>query len=166
MNRFDLLTLPGVAGCLLLSAFPESTAILDRYAAAGAGLVLSLTTTQEMTALGMPPDLLARTCRERGMAWRHMEIADMGVAGSAALETWREIAPLAHGLIDAGSTVAIHCRMGLGRTGTLAGLLLIERGMAPHEAIAAIRQARPGSIETARQQAMIEGWTARYQPGT
>jgi ADP-ribosyl-[dinitrogen reductase] hydrolase len=161
MNTFDILTLPGMAGSLLLSAFPATDEIIDCYAAADTGLVISLTPSPEMDLMGMPPDLLDRHCRERGMAWRHMAVADMGVAGSAALEAWREIGPLAHGLLDAGRTVAIHCRMGLGRTGTLAGILLVERGLAPGEAIAAIRRARRGSIETIRQEAMIRAWAAR-----
>lgn len=160
MNRFDLMTLPGTPGCLVLSAFPGSEEIA-RFAAADSGLVISLTPAPEMTQLGMPPIVLEQACREHGMAWRHMAVADMGVAGSAALDTWREIGPLAHGLLDAGRSVAIHCRMGLGRTGTLAGILLVERGMGPGEAIAAIRRARPGSIETMRQESMIRAWAAR-----
>lgn len=161
MNRFDILTLPGKAGCLLLSSFPGGGDDLDRLAAADAGLLVSLTTAPEMTALGLPPDLLERRCAERAMAWRHMAVADMGVAGSAALAAWQEIGPLAHGLLDAGRSVAIHCRMGLGRTGTLAGILLVERGMGPGAAIETIRRARPGSIETARQEAMIRNWAGR-----
>lgn len=160
MNRFDILTLPGMAGSLLLSSFPGG-GDLDRLAAADAGLLVSLTTTPEMTALGLPPELLERLCAERAMAWRHMAVADMGVAGSTALAAWQEIGPFAHGLLDAGRCVAIHCRMGLGRTGTLAGILLVERGMGPGAAIEAIRRARPGSIETARQEAMIRNWAGR-----
>lgn len=160
MNRFDVLPL-ATGGSLLLSAFPGRTDDLQQLAGHGAGLLVSLTTAPEMRTLGLPAEVLARRCRERGMAWRHMSVTDMGVAGAQALDAWREIGPLAHGLLDAGQAVAIHCRMGLGRTGTLAGIVLVERGLAPVEAIAAIRRARPGSIETSRQEATIAGWTAR-----
>lgn len=160
MNRLDVLPL-AAGGSLLLSAFPGQKGDVERLADNGAGLLISLTTTPEMAALGLPPERLARSCRKRGMAWRHMSVADMGVAGAQALAAWREIGPLAHGLLDAGRAVAIHCRMGLGRTGTLAGIVLVERGLTPEEAVAAIRRARPGSIETRHQEAMIESWTAR-----
>ena len=161
MNRFDVLALPGGRGSLLLSAFPGEEDDLDRMARADAALLVSLTPAIEMTALGVPPDELTRRCTRHGIAWRHMAIADMAVAGSKARTAWREIGPLAHGLLDAGRAVAIHCRMGLGRTGTIAGILLVERGMAPDAAIAAIRSARPGSIETLHQERMIEDWAER-----
>jgi ADP-ribosyl-[dinitrogen reductase] hydrolase len=51
----------------------------------------------------------------------------------------------------AGETIGLHCGAGLGRTGTVAALILIERGFTPSEAIAAVRRARPGAIETAAQ---------------
>ncbi|MBL8705493.1 MAG: hypothetical protein JNM30_11640, partial [Rhodospirillales bacterium] len=41
---------------------------------------------------------------------------------------------------------------GLGRTGMIGARLLVELGVAPDAAIAAIRKARPGSIETAEQE--------------
>ena len=161
MNPFDVLALPGGTGSLLLSAFPGADDDLDRLARADAALLVSLTPAVEMAALRLPPPVLAQRCSRRGIAWNHMPIADMAVAGSKAREAWREIGPRAHDLLDAGRAVAIHCRMGLGRTGTLAGILLVERGMAPETAIAAIRRARPGSIETRRQEAMIETWAGR-----
>jgi len=49
--------------------------------------------------------------------------------------------------------------MGLGRTGMAAALLLVERGIAPEDAIAAVRRARPGAIETRGQETLVRGWT-------
>jgi len=161
MNRRDILALPDGKGSLVLCAFPTRESDLDDLAACDVGLLVSLTPTEEMTALGLPPALLAQLCQQRGMAHVHMPVGDMSVAGTQTLEIWAQTAPLAHALLDAGRAVALHCRMGLGRTGTLAGMLLVERGMTPGEAIAAIRRARPGSIETRRQEAVIEKWPGR-----
>jgi atypical dual specificity phosphatase len=66
-------------------------------------------------------------------------------AGVAAIET----------AISDGRRVAVHCGGGLGRTGTLLACYLVKRGLGPDEAIARIRAARPGSVETARQEAAV-----------
>ncbi|MDE5833835.1 MAG: hypothetical protein K2H64_12825 [Desulfovibrio sp.] len=46
----------------------------------------------------------------------------------------------------------IHCRGGLGRTGTFAVSFLIGKGLAPEDSINLIRLARPGAIETPEQE--------------
>ncbi len=54
-----------------------------------------------------------------------------------------------------GARVLIHCRAGLGRTGTVAARLLVEHGLEPEAAILRVRQSRPGAIETAGQEAYV-----------
>jgi ADP-ribosyl-[dinitrogen reductase] hydrolase len=43
----------------------------------------------------------------------------------------------------------------LGRTGLVAGLILVERGCAPLDAIRQVRVSRPGAIETAAQERYV-----------
>jgi atypical dual specificity phosphatase len=59
---------------------------------------------------------------------------------------------------DAVGTVA-HCAAGIGRTGTMLACYLVREGVPAPEAIARIRSLRPGSIETAEQEALV----ARYE---
>jgi atypical dual specificity phosphatase len=47
--------------------------------------------------------------------------------------------------------VLVHCGAGLGRTGTILACYLVFTGLSPEAAIAQVRQARPGSLETANQ---------------
>jgi ADP-ribosyl-[dinitrogen reductase] hydrolase len=54
--------------------------------------------------------------------------------------------------LQTGGSVLIHCRGGLGRTGTIAARLLVELGWQPRAAIEAVRGARPGAIETPQQE--------------
>jgi protein-tyrosine phosphatase len=49
----------------------------------------------------------------------------------------------------------IHCRGGVGRSGLVAGLILVERGCAPRDAIRQVRISRPGAIETAAQEQYV-----------
>ena len=58
----------------------------------------------------------------------------------------------------AGEAVALHCMAGLGRTGTLAGLLLMrDYGFSAREAIAWCRLCRPGMVIGPQQGFLL--WT-------
>jgi protein-tyrosine phosphatase len=72
------------------------------------------------------------------------------------------------GALAEGGTVYIHCRAGIGRTGTVAGCLLVEHGFAGDEALALL-QRKFGAMaksawvgrtpETQAQRAFVAGWT-------
>lgn len=54
----------------------------------------------------------------------------------------------------------LHCRGGLGRTGPVAAMLLIETGAAPDDAIRTVRSIGPRAIETAEQARFVRNWKA------
>jgi protein-tyrosine phosphatase len=59
--------------------------------------------------------------------------------------------------LAAGRTVVIHCMGGLGRTGLVAAAcLLATTSLSPREAMAIVRGARPGAIESLAQEQYVE----------
>ena len=124
----------------------------------GASILLSLVEEEEFARYGVPGFAArARACR---FAWLHLPIGDMQPPGEAFERGWR-----AHGggVLDAlsrGARVAIHCVGGRGRTGTIAARIAVAFGAEPAEAIARVRAAREGAIETRAQELHVLGLRA------
>ncbi|KZV94013.1 phosphatases II [Exidia glandulosa HHB12029] len=70
-------------------------------------------------------------------------------------EIVRKFIQISDEIIERGGVVAVHCKAGLGRTGTLIGAYLIWKyGFTANEAIAFMRIVRPGSVVGPQQQYM------------
>ena len=156
-DLFSLLAVPA-GGWLILSAHPAKFGAADEalaaYRTAGARLLVSLLPDHEMQAIGLQsmPDRCARS----GLVWAHCPIDDFSPPGPLFEQHWNGISSCVHALLDRGEGVALHCRAGLGRTGTVAARILTERGLPGLDAIRLVRQTRPGSIETATQEAYLQ----------
>lgn len=57
-----------------------------------------------------------------------------------------------------GRPVGVHCTAGLGRSGTMAAAYLVAVGSTADDAMAKVRQLRPGSIETPEQEDAVRSF--------
>jgi ADP-ribosyl-[dinitrogen reductase] hydrolase len=126
---------------------------LDRIRDWGAVAVVTLMEAHELDRYRVPG--LGAAVAARGMAWLHLPIPDAGVPDAAFEAAWQAAGPRLRGWLREGRRVLLHCRAGLGRTGTIAARLLVESGLAPEAAVRAVRAAREGTIETAGQVAHV-----------
>jgi ADP-ribosyl-[dinitrogen reductase] hydrolase len=95
---------------------------------------------------------LPEKVRRFGMRWFFLPIGDVSIPDNHFESNWQTAGGEIRQILRAGGKIVIHCRGGLGRTGTIAARLLVEFGMEPDEAIRAVRMARPGAIQTISQE--------------
>ena len=129
---------------------------LDKIAAWGAKRVITLLEKFEFDMLGVPE--LGTSITARGMAWSHLPISD-GQAPEASFDlVWEQKRSEFAGALRQGEGILVHCRGGLGRAGTVACLLLMDQGLGWQEAMALVRRARAGAVETRGQEVYIAGY--------
>ena len=119
----------------------------------GASSVVSLVRGSEFALLGVPE--FPRAMLLSGLGWHHIPIEDMSIPSDQTLKAWRQSGQEILDALKGGQRVVLHCAAGLGRTGTMAAKMLVGFGVSPEDAIASVRQARPGPIETAAQEQYI-----------
>lgn len=96
-----------------------------------------------------------------GIKWHHIPIADGYPPDKRFDSLWPTLGwPLMADLL-ADKRIVVHCRGGLGRTGVIACLLLIELGYLQKRALKLVRTIRPGTVQTAVQEAYVLGYTPR-----
>jgi atypical dual specificity phosphatase len=98
--------------------------------------------------------------RDSGLAYLHLPVPDFAPPSAAQVE---EFLRFCDEQIDDGRGVVVHCRAGMGRTGTMLACYLVHRGMDSEEAIRLVRARRPGSIETMSQEAAVHALNERLQ---
>ena len=112
-------------------------------------MVVSLIETSEFAKLGVPQ--LATAMQQAPWQWLHLPIADMAIPGASTQAAWLRNGPALQAALASGERILIHCAAGLGRTGMVVAKLLVMQGIDATDAIAQVRAARPGTIETPAQ---------------
>ncbi len=116
----------------------------------GINKIVSLLEPQEQYEVGL--DREEELCTQYNMAYSSFPIPDRGLPNTnLALQ----FADKVFSEISKGSHTAIHCRAGIGRTGLIAGTVLVRAGFDPVEAIQMISEARGVRVPDTEEQ---ENW--------
>jgi ADP-ribosyl-[dinitrogen reductase] hydrolase len=128
---------------------------LKAVKAFGAVALVTLMPDSELQSLRVYPHQIRDKASELGVEWYQLPIVDAGIPDQSFEELWAHAGSRLRALLKAGHNIVIHCKGGLGRTGTVAARLLIEFGLDPQIAIQSVRKARPGAIENNLQEHYI-----------
>jgi ADP-ribosyl-[dinitrogen reductase] hydrolase len=121
----------------------------------GTAALVTLMPDSELQSLLVSPDQMRRKASELGVEWYQLPIPDAGIPDEGFEQSWAGAGMRLRALLKDGHNIVIHCKGGLGRTGTIAARLLIEFGIAPQMAIQSVRKARRGTIEPGVQEQYV-----------
>jgi hypothetical protein len=140
-GRIGICRLPGLSGDLA----SDVKAVVEWRPA----IVVSMTEQAEMDRCGS--GRLGAALADAAIEWFHLPIRDYGGLEAEGKAAWPGLAMRLHGILDDGGAVLLHCRGGMGRSGMIALRILVERGEEASRALARLRSARPGAVETPAQ---------------
>lgn len=129
-----------------------------------ARMVISFIEQHEFDAKNLPP--FGRELAQLGTAWRHYPIDDFSVPTPDFQRNWDERLHEITAILETGARVLLHCRGGLGRSGTMAAWILIHYGHSAAEAIRMVRAARgEEAIETEDQENYLREFAENRNDG-
>ena len=154
-GKIGMATCPGWAPRGYTSAgavkdFEQDMGAIVRWAPS---LVLTLLDHDELWEYRL--GLLPQTLAEHSIPWQQFPISPTGIPDEAFEVRWRQASPALHDMLRAGSKLLVHCSDGMLRSGLLAGLLLVELGCRPEDAINRVRAARPDALTIPEQRSFL-----------
>lgn len=129
----------------------------------GVDVVVSLLTDDEIAELDLQNE--PANCANIGLMFISYPIADRTVPTSA--DDFVTFTNHLHGYLQNGCGIAIHCRMGIGRSSLVAASLLVKSGLSATDAFASISRARGVDVpDTNEQIEWVQSIAGRLQNPT
>lgn len=119
-------------------------------------ILVSLMEDFEFDGLGISD--FKEKCAEKSIKNIRFHIVDGSIPEEKDLGNYLKLAKELKLELDNGKNVVIHCRGGLGRTGTLASCILVLFGFSPKDAIEETRKCRKGTVENEIQEKFVENF--------
>ena len=123
---------------------------IEAIAKWGAGSVVTLLENRELPQLNVAE--MGDIVESAGMDWHFLPIQDQCVPNIDFEDLWFYSGHVLRTALLAGKKILVHCKGGLGRTGTIAARLMVELGESPAGAINKVREARQNTIENTAQE--------------
>ena len=149
------------AGILCIMPCPRSDSLaqdLGHYMQLGINKIVSLLENKEAIKLGVA--LEDRLCQELGIEFQSFPIPDRKIP--AQLNKFENLVEQLYAELQQGKNITVHCFAGIGRTGVLAGRLLMRDGMSPQDAIELMSQIRGRNMPQSQEQ--YEFLTGEHYP--
>ena len=128
------------------------------YKDEGVDVLLSLLTRDEVIELDLQDE--PKECKKVGIEYQSLPITDRGIPDL------RSAGPVVRDLaarLKAGARIAVHCRIGIGRSATIAAAVLIEAGVAVDDALMKLSRARRMPVPETEEQV---GWLRAFAQST
>lgn len=122
----------------------DLTSSVSTLKEAGASAVISMLSDTEIGMLEVSE--LGTTIQTQGLAWYQLPVEDDEAPSAAFMNTFAQVKAELITRIEAGETIAIHCRGGSGRTGLMAAVLLLEAGESWDDVKSLIQSIRPKAL--------------------
>ena len=126
----------------------------------GVDVIVSALTPAESEELGLSQE--SALCCQNEIDFVSFPIEDRSVPASVA--EFDALLSRLHEHASRGRSVAVHCRMGIGRASLIAAGLLTRHGLSAAEAFQAVEQARGMNVpDTTEQRVWIERFAMRFE---
>jgi protein-tyrosine phosphatase len=139
------------SGTLFIMPCPKADQLgdgLQRLSRMGINKVVSLLEAEEAVHLGAAME--GQLCEQLGMAFEQFPIRDRRTPKKPA--QFRQLVNRLYDELNSGSNIAIHCYAGIGRTGLLAGGLLITDGLSLTSAVELMSDIRGHNMPQTQEQ--------------
>jgi len=119
----------------------------------GTSMLITLMFDKEMVENNVSS--LDEVCHQHQVTWLQLPIIDDEAPGEIFESRWEKLKPIILEELNSKGKVAVHCKGGTGRTGTVIALLLLELGWPVNKIIKEVQSVRPKALKIKKQLAYL-----------